>query len=212
MSRKFSKGGKKSGRIERSKNSPFSGVRFPEGYKRIAFIAYCDNAGNIHGTRRALKDAGERVPSVKTFTSWVEENHWAVLRQIHDDGLLEHLEAERDPDIREAIKTDAGLFKFLLRLRSQLLVKLMAKDSNLMPDNTNQLVRLLDHIASTVNPMQARMSEADKRKMARSDTDGVNYDETPDNVIGLAEALEKRGEEVTDLNLAREAIRHKENP
>lgn len=210
MSRKFRKSKKKNGRIQLSRNSPYSGVRFPEGFKRIAFTAYCDNAGNVRGTRRSLKDAGERVPSVKTLTNWIEENHWAVLRQIHDDGLLEHLEADEDPDIREAIKTDAGLFKFLLRLRSQLLVKLTSQESNLMPTNTNQLVRILEHIASTVNPMQARMSDADKRRAAKSDADKVDYDEVPKNVISLAKSLESRGEPVTDLNLAREAIRIKE--
>lgn len=203
---------RKRSKVELSRRSPFSGMPFPEGFKRIAFTAYCDSNGNVRATQRALKDAGERAPSNKTLHKWIEKDHWEVLRQVQADGLLAHLEADQDPDIREAIKTDAALFKFMLRLRSQLLVKLSTKDSHLMPTNTNEVVRLLGYLDGVIQPIQSRMSEAEKRKAVQDDDeDTPDYANPPDNVVSLSEAIRGRGEQVSQLSLAREAIRARDS-
>lgn len=202
-------------KIALSKSSPFSGVQFPEGSKRVAFTAYCDAGGNIRATRRAIQDAGERAPSVKTLTHWAEENSWEVLRMMVDDGILEYLDAQDDPDIKEAIKDDAGLFKFLIRLRSTLYAKLSAKQSVLMPQNTSDLVKLLKHVSDVIDPIKSRMEEAENRRGISIPVgdEGEGDSETvqvPLNVMSIARRLEEKGEPVTESNMAREILSLKE--
>lgn len=206
----------KSDKVELSKRSPFSGVAFPEGFRRMAFIAYVERQGNIRGTRRALKDMGERVPSVKTLTGWATEDDWEVLRSMVDDGILDYLDAQDDPDIRDAIKDDAGLFKLLFRLRSTVYAQLSSKDSVLMPRNASDFVKVANHINTAIGGIQARMDEARGRKPAGSVVPSATVDDSqeqeavPDNVISLAQVLKERGDAPTESNIAREMLRIKE--
>ncbi len=207
----------KNSKVELSKRSPFSGVAFPEGFRRTAFIAFVEQQGNVRGTRRALKDMGERVPSVKTLTGWASEDNWEVLRNMVDDGILDYLDAQGDPDIMDAIKDDAGLFKLLWRLRSTLYAQLSSKDSVLMPRNSSDFVKITNHINTVVGGIQARMDEAAGRKppsRSSSSSESVASDSSPevfpDNVVSLAQALKERGEAPTQSNIAREILKRKE--
>ncbi len=219
MSRKIRKRKRRKTKVELSQSSPFSGMKFPEGSRRVAFMAYCDSSGNMRATRRALLDAGQRAPSIKTLNHWADENSWATLRLMVDDGILEYLDAEEDPDIKDAIKEEAGLFKFLIRLRSTLYAQLSAKESLLMPANTNDLVRLLKHIEDVSVPMQKRIQDAVDRVAGKGivltgDTSLPGDHQTiltlPDNVQSIAKILRDRGEPVTESNIAREFLTIKE--
>ncbi len=207
----------KNSKVELSKRSPFSGVAFPEGFRRMAFLAYVEQQGNVRGTRKALKDMGERVPSVKTLTSWAADNNWEVLRSMVDDGILDYLDAQDDPDIMDAIKTEAGMFKLLMRLRSTLYARLGEKDSVLMPRNPADFVRVANHINTVVGGIQVRMDEAMGRKPSSSaipisdpSTEDSSQDTVPGNVVDFAQALKERGEPPTQSNIAREMLKRKE--
>lgn len=195
-------------RIHMSKASTFSGVRFPDGSKRIVFNIWCEMGGNFAATRRRLKKEklldGGRVPSNRTIQKWAEENQWETLRSMVDDGILEYLEAQDDPDIQEAIRTDAAVFKVLEKMRSQLYVGLLAKKSPLFPKNNRDAVNTLKYVEEGITRFQERFDQARDRGAGIDATDDVG----DEKIIHLADRLAEKGLEPTQENLAREAMIH----
>lgn len=199
-----------------SAGGPWTGIRFPEGSQKIAFMAYVHNDGNIRATLRELKKTkaipGGRVPSARTLTVWSQDNHWYVLKNMVDDGLMDLLESQDDPDVRAAIKDDSTLFKFLLGLRSEVYVQLSTRKSPLMPRNTRDAVTLLTHIQNSMEKVQDRVDGARDRRI--TSVGGSAVAETPEEVvdapISIAAYLASKGEPVSNETVAREMIRRRE--
>lgn len=187
-------------------------VRFPDGSRRIAFNAYVHCNGSLRATRRYLEKtkslAGGRVPSLKTLTIWSRDDMWESLRHMVDDGLIDLLEAQEDPDIKEAIRDDTAFFKVLIGLRSAILVSMMAKNSPLMPRNASDAVKVLGMISNQTESIRARGKDSQKRRGISEDADGEI--DVPDNVGSIAAALKKRGIVPTEEAIAREVLARRE--
>ena len=196
-------------RIKASRNQPWNGIPFPEGSKRIVFDIYREHGGSIMGTQRYIKThkplENKRVPSRKTLKKWAEENHWETLRQMVDDGIYEMMDNMDDPLIQEAIKTDAALMRFLEKIRSQVIVHFMDKNSPLQPQNNRDALNTLKFVTESMDRFGDRMNDAQKRA-ARNGT-GTRVDEDDPKVIDLVKRMADKGEVPTNEELAREAIR-----
>ena len=182
----------------------WAGVKFPEGSKRIVFNVWCEQNGNFSATRRKLKKDGlleaGRVPSLRTIRKWALDNHWDVMRLMIDDGVLDFLEAQEDPDIRAAIRDEGTFFKILEKLRSSIYMRIMEKNSELFPQNATQAVTVLKHVGEAMGDMRGRLDSARERKDQRNG--GM-----PDNITDIASHMAERGELPTQEEVARTAIR-----
>jgi hypothetical protein len=213
-------------RIEQSLDSPHTGVRFPEGSRRVAFEIFCETGGNYSQTRRLIAKrkalgSDSRAPSIRTLRLWAERQHWDVLRQMVDEGIYDILTAENDPDIQNAIRDEAGLFKFLSNLQSRLYVNLVERNSPLMPRNNRDFVNTMKYINDALEPLSLRMGEVLKTKGAsRAAQDGaqtvgehaqeLSLADIPDNVASMEAILQQRGIAPTRENLARVALEQRE--
>ena len=188
--------------VAASRRSKWAGMKFPEGTKRIVFNTWCELNGNYAATRRKIKRDGlladGRAPSLRTLRKWVQDNHWDVLRLMVDDGIVDYLESQDDPDIRSAIRDEATFFKILEKLRSGIYMRIMEKNSELFPENATQAVTLLKHLAEQMGGLQARMHDARERR---------GEETLPDNVTSIASKLAEQGELPSQEEVARQAIR-----
>lgn len=189
--------------------SKWAGVPFPQGTKRRVFEIYAECNGNINKTRKKIKDEkilpDGRVPNLLTIQKWAVDGHWKVLKDVVNDGILNVLEMDDDPDIKDVIRDDVALTKFLLRMRSGIYAKMSEKDSPLQPKDSREALAVLKHIDETINPYRDRLRDAQDRREGASTSE-----EVPDNVRSVASYLVEKGVQPTDENIARELLRRKE--
>lgn len=191
-------------------------IKFPEGVQRIAFMAYIHTNGNIQATRRQMlanKDAipGKKVPTARTLTVWSQNGMWKTLKGMVDEGLVDFLEQQNDPDIKEAIRSEATLVKFLHYLRSDLYVKMIAKGSPLYPRNNADAIKTLSWIRAEADVLDERMNGS--RKRTGKDAAAVSLPsgtEVPNNVMSITKALQAKGIPINDENISREYLRIRE--
>lgn len=195
---------------EKVTDSKWSGVPFPKGTKRTVFEIYCQNNGNLSKTRKYIKDnkilEDGRVPNMLTLQKWSVEGHWKVLKDVVNDGILNVLEMDDDPDIQDVIRDDVALTKFLLRMRAGIYAKMSEKNSALQPKDSKEAIAVLKHIQETISPYQERLNDARTRR-GGTEIEGI---EVPTNVRSIAQSLRERGINPTEENIAREALRLKE--
>ena len=198
-------------RVASSNRSPFTGVKFPEGSQGIAFEAYVRNNGVYSVTLREIKEKkllGNRKPSLRTLRSWAKNNHWDVLRQLVDDGIYELLDIKGDPNIQEFIHDQEAYMKVLGKLRSQILLPALERNSHLLPKSSSELVKLLGFISVENTKFDDRMGDAAKRS-GGSNKPTEDDEALPGNVTDIAEAMAKAGKPVTGIEIAREAQKRK---
>lgn len=182
-------------RVDAGKASPYGGIRFPEGSKRIAFEIWVEFDGNYTQTREAIKRRkalGGRVPSMAALRTWATQDQWEVLKTMYNDGLRDFLNASKDPAIKDAIKNDATFFEIILKMRSSLVGEMFKTKSKLWPTKPTDALALLKYLDGTIDSYKGRANP-------NSDNTNHNGGAQPENVMSFLKEKEKRDGAETPL-------------
>ncbi len=195
-------------RIETSRNSNFTGIKFPEGSRKIAFESYCRNNGNFSATRREIKTLdllGDRVPSLRVLRTWAVDDHWDVIKDMVDEGLVDLLKFKEDPDLQKAIEGDETYFLVLMKIKSRVIGDMLRKNSTLMPKNSRDAVTVLKSITEELRFLEDRIASKGGTKPV-----GVSGDDNGDEkIVDFVTAVKKKHpDKVMSISeLAREMVR-----